>query len=227
MQATGIQIDGLLLRRATVKRTRQNLQICSLLCDSINDPCKPDLQTSPPKTLSFRKTKNRRAERSSEPVNTSLSSRTLVSGLHSNDLIVRSRTFAPARSRKLRQALILQVEAQLHLKAEELITVSQFETQEKRATTYSTTHSALNEHLEAFHRLNLNPERVSAVPAALKAFVQWKKPEIPSYFVLDIGLNATNCIWVENGLLQKSHAISSGLQQLKNSFLEERKKTPH
>ena len=65
---------------------------------------------------------------------------------------------------------------------------------------------------------------MSAVPAALKAFVKWKEPELSSYFLLDVGQAATNCIWVENGLLQKAHAIPFRLAALKNTFQEDRKK---
>jgi hypothetical protein len=192
MQATGIQIDNLFLRRATVRRKGQNFVVSDLKTQPIDGSCKPDLHTPT----------------------------VLVSGLHSNDLLIRSRTFTPARSRKLRQALILQVEALLHLKAEELITVSQLESHEKRATTYSTTQSALTTHLETFRRLNLDPERVSAVPAALKTFVKWKESELSSYFLLDVGLTTTNCIWVENNLLQKAHAIPFGFPLLKNNYQE-------
>ncbi len=202
MQAAGIHLDGVFVHRAVVRQTRRNLNVIDLSTQSIPDP-QNDVE---------------------HPLFANFGASALVSGLHSNDLLIRSRIFTPSRSRKLRQALILQVEAQLHLKAEELITVSVFEAQEKRATTYSTTHSALNEHLETFNRLRLDPERVSAIPAALKAFVKWKESDVSSYFLLDIGLTTTNCIWVENGLLQKAHALASGLQRLKNCFSEERKK---
>lgn len=194
MQATGVQIDGPFLRRAHVRRLRQNLHIVSLS----SDPCEDLPEIEAP----------------------------LVSGLNSNDLIIRSRTFTPAKSRKLRQALILQIEAQLHLKAEDVLTVSVFDDHEKRATTYSTTRAALNDHLQSFHPLRIDPERVSAIPAALQAFVKWKDPELSSYFLLDIGLATTNCIWVENGALQKAHALHSGQQTLKDlcpPFAEEAK----
>jgi len=203
MQATGVQIDGRSLRGALVRRAGQKLQLIDLKTHEIEESCKSDLHASNTAKNKFFNLFIRGA------------SSTLVSGLQSNDLLIRSRTFTPAKSRKLRQALILQVEAQLHLKAEELITVSLFEAQEKRATTYSTTQPALNAHLEAFHKIHLDPERVSAVPAALKAFVKWKEPDFASYFLLDIGLTSANCIWVENGLLQKAHALSFGLQHLK------------
>ena len=59
MQATGIQIDGLFLRRATVRRKSRNLVVSDLKIQPIEDSCKADLHCTQP---------------------------SLVSGLHSNDL---------------------------------------------------------------------------------------------------------------------------------------------
>ncbi len=198
MQATGIQIDGTVVRRATIRRTRHRLSVIQIDTHKI-------------------------VEANVKPLYFTAGCGLLVSGLHSSDLIIRSRTFSPSKSLKLRQALILQVEAQLHLKAEELITVSIFESQEKRATTYSTTQAALSAHLQELNNLHIDPERVGAVPAALKAFVQWKAPECTSFFLLNIGLTHTNCLWVENNLIQKAHAIPLGLEQLDAAFVRDQK----
>jgi hypothetical protein len=199
MKATGIQIDGPIFRRATVNRIGQDLRIDDLKTITIGD--------GKVKQLYF-----------------DSDSGALVSGLASNDLIIRSFSFIPAKSRKLKQALILQTEAQLHLKPEELLTIAVIDAKEKRATAYSTTKSALAAHLQPLNALQLDPERISAIPAALKTFIRWKAPEIASYFLVDIGMTATNCIWVEKNELQKAHAIPLGFQNLRTAFLEDRKK---
>lgn len=191
MRGIGIQIDGPYILRAVVKRTRDQ---CAVV----------DCSTLSPEDLNTDNTQAR------QPV---------ISGLHSNDLIIRSRSFAPARSKKLRQAFILQVEAQLYLKAEDLITVTVFESSEKRATTYSTTHAALHAHLQTLQHVQMNPERVSAIPSALKAFIKWKAPELSSYFLIHIGREIADCIWVEKDLIQKAHAISLGKARQKNDDL--------
>ena len=198
MLATGIQIDGPILRYATVKQNYRDLRILDLQTLPIHD--------QKVKPLYFGQ------------------KGTQISGLMSSDLIIRAIPFVATMSRKLKKALVLQTEAQLHFKADDLITTAVINAKAKRATTYSTTRSALATHLQELGALQLDPERVGAIPAALKAFVRWKAPEVSSYFLIDLGWGSVNCIWVENDELQKAHAIRFGLQQLKNAFLEDRKK---
>jgi hypothetical protein len=200
MQATGIQTDGPVFRRAVVRRICQNLQIVELKEHPIQ-------------------------EGQVKPLYLEGLSGPLVSGLHSNDMILRSHAFAPAKSAKLRSALVLQAEAQLHLKPEELITIAVIDGQKKTATTFTTTQTALNDHLKAMKRLQLDPVRVSATPVALQTLVRWKAPELSSYFLVDIGHAATNCVWVEQDSIVQAHAIAIGLQQLKTAFQEDRKKS--
>lgn len=199
MKATGIQIDGSYLLQATLRLARQNIVIIDLKTSLI-----ADLKVKP---LYFDR-----------------NSGILISGLSSRDLIIRDHSIALTPTANLRRALILQAEAQLHLKQEELLTVAQINGREKQAITYTTTCSALAAHLHAFSDLLLDPERVSAIPCALQSFIQWKAPDVTSYFLLDISQTATNCIWVEKNALQKVHSYPAGWQHLLLAFQEERKK---
>src|SRR5262249_17224784 len=110
------------------------------------------------------------------------------------------------------KAFIFQVETQLHLKPEELITLALLEPKKQRATTYSTTQSALQAHLAVLHNLGLDPERVGAIPAALQAFIRWRAPDLHSYFLVDIGVQQSNAIWVESGTVRQAHAIEQHAQ---------------
>ncbi|MBF8264018.1 MAG: hypothetical protein HW387_1683 [Parachlamydiales bacterium] len=199
MKAIGIQIDGPYLRGAAVQLTRQNLAII-------------DLKTSP---ISHPKVK---------PLYTERDSGVLISGLSSKDLIIRNHPITLNSTDDLRRALILQTEAQLHLNPDELITIAQIKVREKNAITYSTTRSALAAHLQSFNDMNLDPERVGAIPSALQSFIRWKAPDISSYFLVDISQTSIHCIWVENDAIQKAHSHLVGWQPLIRAFQEDRKK---
>lgn len=197
MQATGIHIDGSLVRWATVKWDGKRLRLI----------CWHTELSSHVKRLY-----------------TECRSVPLVSGLSSNDLIIRQVSFKTAPSRKLLQALIVQVQTQLHFKPEESISLVIPHPKERLATIYSTTDSALDTHLSCLKQLQVDPERVSALPAALLTFMTWKAPHLQSYFLVDVGQVRTSCVWVENGKIQKAHDTKLGLASLKTAFHEDRKK---
>ena len=198
MQASGIQIDGAILRKATVKQSRSGLRIVDLQSFVLED--------SKVKPLYFK------------------NSETLSSGLSSNDLIIRKVPIPTNLNQKMKRAVILQIEAQLHLKPEELLTVPVL-SKDKSVTTFSTTRNALTLHLKEFMDLHLDPERVGAIPAALMAFVHWRAPKISSYFLIDVGQTNTNCIWVEDNELQKAHVVH--LEYHQNTFQQEHSKILH
>jgi len=148
----------------------------------------------------------------------------LISGLACSDLVIRSLPFSAPPSKKLQDALILQAQTSLYLKPEETITLAVQHATQQQTTTYSTTASALDAHLEQFKCFQLDPERVGAMPAAFLAFIKWKAPGLHSYFLIDIGQSFSSCLWVEQGVVQKAHDIPLGAHSLKIAFQEDRKK---
>ena len=187
MQAIGIHIDGSILRRALVQREGKNFVI-------------KGLQT---------------AAAGVKPFYTETSSTPLVSGLSSNDVLIQHLPFQARKSEKLRQALKMQAHAQLHLKEENLLSSLLFEG--NVATAHSTTRYALSSHLNALQLFGQDPDRVTAIPQALKTFVHWKAPDLHSYLIVDLGFVGTNCIWVEDGLVQQAQALSFGTKDFEDS----------
>ena len=196
MQATGVQIDGETLRWASVSKTWRGIRVGEL-CSSAHSNVKP----------------------------LDLSTKRIISGLGSNDVILRSSAVAVQGNRKFRQALMLQTEAQLHFDSGELIILPRIHIKDQWAEIFSTTHRAVEKHLQELGHFGIDPERVSSIAAALQAFIEWKAPEAHTYFLIDIGWEVTHCIWVERGLIQKAHAIHFGMQHLKQAWVEDRKKT--
>ncbi len=122
-------------------------------------------------------------------------------------------------------ALILQTQTQLHLKSEEALTLAAWPTKgHQTTTTYTTTLSALDAHLEKQKSHQIDPERVGSLPAAFLAYLKWKAPNLKSYFLIYVGQSASSALWVENGVVQNAHDVDIGLFSLKAAFHEDRKK---
>lgn len=198
MQAIGIQLDGSALRWALLKWDGKRLRVLELKTETVPNEVK----------LLYTKKK----------------SIPLVSGLPCSDFVLRAHSLTSPPSRKLMDALILQTQTQLHLKPEETITLATWPGKEKETTIYTTTLSSLDAHLENWKRLELDPERVGAMPAAFLAFLKWKAPYLKSYFLVEIGQSSSSALWVENGVLQKAYEFPLGLVSLKSAFQEDRKK---
>lgn len=198
MQAIGIQLDEAVVRWALVKWDGRKLRTLELCTESLTAQVNPLY-----------------IKQKSIP---------LVSGLSCGNFVIQALSFNGAASRKLLDALILQAETQLHLKPEETITLVVWPKEEKQTTTYTTTLSSLELHLETCKRFGIDPERVSAMPAAYLAFLKWKAPHVKSYFLIRLDQSSTSAIWVENGILQNAHDFDGGWRSLKEAYQEDRKK---
>ncbi len=76
----------------------------------------------------------------------------------------------------------------------------------------------LQHHLEAWKRMDIEPEVVSCSPAALAAFSQHFSPAESSQLVLHIGEASTLCILTHHGCLQAALNINTGTQSLMQAF---------
>ncbi len=200
MKSIGILLDGSTLKLASIQKKGRSLDVLRLQSHP--------LEQLNVKQLDIHGFSNR-----------------LASGLPGGDLIIQSLPFRSKIKEDLRQALALQAETALHLDPEETLTSLHIEKQEKRAIAYSTTKTALETHLKSFAKIGLDPELVGAVPIGLLSLIRWKAPELRSFFLIDIGLGSTTCIWAEDGILQRAHGIPLGIEQIKMPFAEDRKKS--
>jgi type IV pilus assembly protein PilM len=73
-------------------------------------------------------------------------------------------------------------------------------------------------HLENWHNLKIEPEVISAVPAALAVFTKHFSPSESIQFVLHLGFSKTTCILVNNGKLIAAQVIHQGTASLLNAL---------
>ena len=72
----------------------------------------------------------------------------------------------------------------------------------------------LEEHLESFQSLNIEPEAVSCYPAALAAYSAVYAPQEEPIFVIDLGLETITTLLVDDGKVLAAHSMSSVLREL-------------
>lgn len=197
MQAIGVQIDGDSLQWALVKWDGRRLFLLDW-----------------------------GAKLSSEPVKqlyTKAHSIPLISALGCKDLLLSHFSHSLTVNSQHIKAFSLQAETKLHLPQEELLTIA-VEQSKHSVTTYSTHRTALKNHISLYNQRGLNPERIGALPSSLLAFMNWKAPDLDSYFLIDIKQSFSSLLWVENKTVRKAHDISFGYDHLTNAYEEDRKK---
>lgn len=151
----------------------------------------------------------------------------VVSGLSAKDFLIRPIELKIAHSRHVEEAIAFQSEATTHFNPKEIVTIPLLQRKEKgsvEALLFTAPRNALQQHLIELEKLQVDPDKVSAVPEALCQFVRWKFPHLSDAFILDLGSHEWTCAWMEKGQLKKAHAISGGIEALLLALLEDRKK---
>ncbi|MDE3055169.1 MAG: hypothetical protein KGI80_00510 [Verrucomicrobiota bacterium] len=151
----------------------------------------------------------------------------VVSGLSSEDLLVRPVTLKAVKRRHLHQALAFQAENDPLLPEDEFLSVhyvKQRDKKETRAYLCTLSRKALHLHLDHLKTYKIDPDVVSCNDLALLHYVRWKIPPLKDAFIVHLGSKEWTGIWMEKGELQKSYCIPGGIQLLLSALQEDRKK---
>lgn len=79
----------------------------------------------------------------------------------------------------------------------------------------------LQQHIEQWAKLQIEPEVVTAVPAALASFATTCVSAEHSYCIVHIGLESTTCVLLQQGKLIAAQAIALGVFHLKQALINE------
>lgn len=79
----------------------------------------------------------------------------------------------------------------------------------------------LENHLNKWKALDLEPEAISCVPAALASFSKVFYAESDPIYVLHLGMVSTTCSLVRSGVLLASQTLPFGVTSLKNAYRED------
>lgn len=153
----------------------------------------------------------------------------IITGLSGKDLLIRSFTLNIQKKKHAKKALQFQSETTSHLPPDEVLSASILHQNQKDRTIEATSITALRDvmrnHLNFYSSLEINPNRVSAVPQALFRYALWKYPELQKAVLIDLGSSEWSCIEITDGKLKKSFSFSGGIEELLQALWEDRKKT--
>lgn len=79
----------------------------------------------------------------------------------------------------------------------------------------------LQHHLDQWKALDVEPEIISSVPAALAAFGNFVVPESRDYFLFHLGYSHTSCIYIKDGKLIAAQNSPQNLDVLKQAFAKD------
>lgn len=203
MEFIGIQIDKPYLRVAVIDKSRRGIEIRALKSALLTD-CEDVKQL-------YRESKKGR----------------MGTGLSSKDFLIRPLEVKASESKHLEEAISFQSEATSHIDPAEILTVPLIKKKREGSTEallFNASREALKTHLSEMEAIGIDPDTVSSFCSALCRFVQWKIPALQDAFIIDLGSCEWTCVWMEQGQLRRSHAISGGIEILLSSLWEDRKK---
>ncbi len=215
MLILGIHLDPPYFRGALLQKTRKGIEIRALKTSFLYEPDNVKQLYIDPKK-----------ERFLGSVLPYFKGR-IATGLSAKDLLVRSMELKISNMRHIEEAIAFQSEAMSHFDPEEIITIPVLQKKDKEHTEallFTVPREALRHHLLEMEKWEVDPDAVSAIPAALCEFARWKFPTLTDAFIIDLGSSEWTCAWMEKGQLKKAHAIPGGIESLLAKLLEDRKK---
>ena len=140
--------------------------------------------------------------------------------------IVRTLNFKVNSRKKIEAGLPFQVESLTHLTLDELVYSSQIFPHKTGAdaTIFLAAKESLVSHLHDWHQQGIRPDLVTAIPQALMRFTQFRMPELKEGFIVYLGSEDWTCIWMKEGVIQKTFVIEEGIEALLSALWEDRKK---
>lgn len=141
----------------------------------------------------------------------------LATAVNGSDVLVRSLNLPLTKSKDIESALSFQAEPLLPYPAEEaLLSWSKLGLTEggTEINLFSIRKDLLQQHLDEWNELKIEPEKISCVQEALTHFGNYYTSSENPFFVLHLGDSQTTCILVKEGKLYATHTYQEGLETL-------------
>ena len=135
----------------------------------------------------------------------------IVSGLDSDEIILRKLTLKLRNRFAIRKVLPFQAESLLPYALEETILLPFFKRKasDTDVLLIASTKTHLQNHLNKLQAFHIDPDSVSCLPAAIHRFVRHFFPEYSELFFLHVGEEKSFCGLIMEGMLQQIYAFSS------------------
>jgi len=213
-KALGLELDNMRLKGALITQLRNKIQIEQLYTFSLQEPHKHSEHQVNPLLL---------AEDGKSFVE--LAAKTLVvSAINANETLIRPLDIKLKKDKDIDAVLLFQAEPLLPYPIEnavvDKITVSR-DAQGTQLTLLGVRKDHLQHHIIQWQPLDLEPEIVVSIPAALTAFSNFLLPDSPLHFILHLGEKQTCCIFVKEGKLIAAQSSTFDINGLKQTFAKD------
>lgn len=210
----GIELDNIHLKAALVTLLRKKIQIEQLYTFALQEP-------------------NKHSELHVNPLNLAeegksfldLAAKTMViSAINANETLIRPLDIKLKKDKDIDAVLLFQAEPLLPYPIEnavvDRITIAK-EAQGTQLTLLGVRKDHLQHHILQWQPLEIEPEIVVSIPAALTAFSNYLLPASPFHFILHLGNKQTCCIFVKEGKLIAAQSSSFDINSLKQTFAKD------
>lgn len=148
----------------------------------------------------------------------------VVTPMPTNEVLIRPLEIKLKKEKDIDAVLAFQAEPLLPYPLENGIVdrISVAPTQEgTQLTVLAVRKDHLQQHLNMWHNLKVEPEVVSCVPAALAVFAAQFHPMEEPFFVVHLGLTATTCVLIYQKKLIAAASSPVGIQDLREAFAKD------
>lgn len=150
----------------------------------------------------------------------SLQKSLIVTTLSVQEVLIRPLEIKLKKEKDIREVLLFQSEPLLPYPADNAI-LDYIKIGPSEEGTFLTVLAArkdhLQQHLEFWSKIQIEPEMVTAVPAALANFASTYAPSDQSYCMINLGLNQTTCLFMQENKLIAAQSVPYGVSHLKEA----------
>lgn len=166
-------------------------------------------------------------DNSLQELQTTLKKDLVITALNTQDILIRQLEIKLKKDKDIEEVLVFQTEPLLPYPSENaILDYIKIGTTEEGTllTVLSARKDHLQHHLEQWEQLKIEPEAVTAVPAALTLFASTFVSSEKSFCIVHIGLYQSTCVLVQNSKLMAAQSISQGVIHLKNALENDNQK---
>lgn len=213
LHTIGLELDSSILRGAKLSQSRGKPSL-----DSLFDI---DIGSQP---LSTESVNPLNEHPDSHLLYSKINKHLAVTTLTSDEVLVRTLDLKLKKEADIDSVLSFQAEPLLPYPVENAILDRIITTQTEEGSQLSllvARKDRIQQHIETWKILNVEPEIISCVPVALAFFSKQFSPSTAPHFVLHLGKTETTCVLVQNGKLLAAQTSHTGLNALTHALTEE------
>lgn len=152
----------------------------------------------------------------------------VVTAIPTSEILVRNLEIQLTKERDIDAVLDFQVEPLLPYPIDDSV-VDRVTLEKRKESTLLTVLAVrtdhLTQHLKQWHSLDIEPEVISAVPAALASFSGHLYPSEGIHYTLHFGMSETTCVLVNHGKLLAAQGSRIGVRNMMEAFATDAKLT--